>query len=161
MSKIFLELIVLSDKNSKSVENFKIKLNDFGNNDKKKSFSELSDKLLNKIWSVHKYRIVFCFCFFFFCFVFFFFLVGVYGISTIGSYLMQNPLYTYILNINDLFCFVFLVLWHINYCRLFNAKSSLYLYMKYIWFCLFGFYDISTIVDYLMPNPLYTYILNI
>ena len=24
-----------------------------------------------------------------------------------------------------------------------------------------GFYDISTIVGYLMPNPLYTYILNI
>ena len=27
--------------------------------------------------------------------------------------------------------------------------------------CLFGFYGISTIVGYLMPNPLYTYILNI
>ena len=26
---------------------------------------------------------------------------------------------------------------------------------------LFGFYGISTIVGYLMPNPLYTYILNI
>ena len=27
------------------------------------------------------------------------------------------------------------VLWHINYCRLFNAKSSLYIYIKYmIWF---------------------------
>ena len=24
-----------------------------------------------------------------------------------------------------------------------------------------GFYDTSTIADYLMPNPLYTYILNI
>ena len=30
-----------------------------------------------------------------------------------------------------------------------------------IWFGLVGFYDISTIVDYLMSNPLYTYILNI
>ena len=26
--------------------------------------------------------------------------------------------------------------------------------------CLIGFYGISTIVGYLMPNPLYTYILN-
>ena len=25
----------------------------------------------------------------------------------------------------------------------------------------FGFYGISTIIDYLMPNPLYTYLLNI
>ena len=53
------------------------------------------------------------------------------------------------------------VLWHINLCRLFNAKSSSYLYIKYIWFGLVGFYGISTIVGYLMPNPLYTYILNI
>ena len=54
-----------------------------------------------------------------------------------------------------------LVLWYINHCRLFNAKSSLYIYTKYIWFGLVGFYGISTIVGYLMPNPLYTYILNI
>ena len=50
------------------------------------------------------------------------------------------------------------VLWHINHCRLFNAKSSLYIYTKYIWFGLVGFYGISTIVGYLMPNPFYTYI---
>ena len=37
----------------------------------------------------------------------------------------------------------------------------LYVYIKYIWFGLDGFYGISTIVGYLMPNPLYTYILNI
>ena len=30
-----------------------------------------------------------------------------------------------------------------------------------IWFGLVGFSEISTIVGYLMPNPLYTYILNI
>ena len=54
-----------------------------------------------------------------------------------------------------------LVLWHINHCRLFNAKSSLYIYVKYIWFGLVWFDGISTIVDYLMPNPLYTYISNI
>ena len=53
------------------------------------------------------------------------------------------------------------LLWYINHCRLFNAKSSLYIYIKYIGFGLVGFYDISTIVGYLMSNPLYTYILNI
>ena len=54
-----------------------------------------------------------------------------------------------------------LVLWHINQCRLFNAKSFLYIYLKYTWFDLIVFYGISTIVGYLMPNPFYTYILNI
>ena len=54
------------------------------------------------------------------------------------------------------------VLWHINHCRLFNAKSSLYIYNKYIRFGFVGFYGISTIVGYLMLNPLlYIYILNI
>ena len=46
--------------------------------------------------------------------------VGSYGISTIVDYLMLNPLYTYILNIYDLVCWI---LWHINSCRLFNVKS--------------------------------------
>ena len=46
------------------------------------------------------------------------------------------------------------VLWHINHCRLFNAISHLYIYIEYIWFCLVGFYGISTIVGCLMPNPL-------
>ena len=54
-----------------------------------------------------------------------------------------------------------LVWWHINHCRLFYTKSFLYIYIKYIWFGRVRFYGISTIVDYLMPNPLYTYILNI
>ena len=53
------------------------------------------------------------------------------------------------------------VSWHVNHCRLFNAKSSLYIYIKYILFGLVGFHGISTIVGYLMPIPLYTYILNI
>ena len=60
---------------------------------------------------------------------------------------MPNPLYTYILNIYDLVW----VLWHINHCRLFNAKSSLYIYIKYL-FGLVGFYAKSSY---------YTYILNI
>ena len=53
------------------------------------------------------------------------------------------------------------LLWHINHCRLFKDKSSLYICIKYISFGLVGFYGISTFVDYLMPNLLYTYILNI
>ena len=48
------------------------------------------------------------------------------------------------------------VLWHINHCRLFNAKSPLYIYIKYIRFGWVGFYGTSTIVGYLMPNLLYT-----
>ena len=113
--------------------------------------------------------------------------VGFYGISTIVGYLMPNPLYTYILNIwfglvgfygistivgiqcQILFIHIYKiyriwfrrVLWHINHCGLFNAKSSSYIYIKYIGFGLVGFYGISTIVGYLMPNPLYTYIINI
>ena len=54
-----------------------------------------------------------------------------------------------------------LVLWKINHCRLVNTKSYLYIYIKYIGFGLVGFYGISTIIGYLMPNPLYTYLSNI
>ena len=39
-------------------------------------------------------------------------------------------------NIYDL---VWFILWHINPCRLFNAKSSLYIYVEYIWFGGLGF----------------------
>ena len=85
-------------------------------------------------------------------------LVWFHGISTIVSYLMPNPLYTYILNIYDLIWFGFMAY---QPFRLFNAKSCLCIYIKYIWFNLVWFYGISTIVSYLMPNPLYTYILNI
>ena len=53
------------------------------------------------------------------------------------------------------------VLWHINHCRQFNAKSSSYIYIKYIGFGFVGFYGISNIVGYLIQNPLNTYILNI
>ena len=66
-------------------------------------------------------------------------LVWFYGISTITGYLMPNPIYTYTLNIYDLVWFG-LVLWHINHCRLFNAKSFLYMYIKYIWFGLVLWY---------------------
>ena len=37
----------------------------------------------------------------------------------------------------------------------------IYIYMKYTGFGLLGIYAISTIEGYLMPNPLYPYILNI
>ena len=60
-------------------------------------------------------------------------LVGFYGVSTFVVYSMPNPLYTYILNIYDLVWFG-LVLWHINHCRLFNVKFSLYMYIRYTWF---------------------------
>ena len=53
------------------------------------------------------------------------------------------------------------ILWRINHFRLFNAKTTLYIYIKYIWFWLVEFYGISTIVGYFMPNPIYTYILNV
>ena len=39
--------------------------------------------------------------------------------------------------------------------------NPLQTYIGYIEFGWVGFYDISTIVGYLMPNPLYTYILDI
>ena len=39
----------------------------------------------------------------------------------------------------------------------FNAKTSSYIYIKYIEFGLVGFYGLSTIVGYLMPN-LFLYI---
>ena len=82
-------------------------------------------------------------------------LVGFHGISTVVGYLMPNHVYTYMIII-----WFGLVLWHINHCKLFNAKSSFYIYIKYIKFGLVWFYGISTIVSYLMPNPLFTYILN-
>ena len=50
------------------------------------------------------------------------------------------------------------VLWHINHCRLFNAKYSLYIYIKYIGFGWVGSDGISTIVGYSMPHSFYTYI---
>ena len=87
-------------------------------------------------------------------------LTGFYGISTIVGYLMPTPLYIY-LYIKIYKILFDWVLWHINYCRLFNANVSLYIYIKYMKFSLTGFYGISTMVGYLMPTPLYTYILNI
>ena len=52
------------------------------------------------------------------------------------------------------------VLWHINHCRLFHVKSSLYIYIKcMIWFD--WVYSILTIVGYLISNHLYTHIYSI
>ena len=39
--------------------------------------------------------------------------------------------------------------------------NPLYTYINYIGFGLVGFYGIWNIVGHLMPNPFYTYILNI
>ena len=82
-------------------------------------------------------------------------LAGFYVISTIVGYLKQNLFYAYIWNIYDLVWLGFMVY---NHCRLFNAKFSSNTYIKYIWFGLDGFYGISTIVGYLMPNIFYIYI---
>ena len=46
----------------------------------------------------------------------------------------------------------------INKNKNFPIKENYYVLF---WFGLFGFYGISTIKDYLMPNPIYRYILNI
>ena len=54
-----------------------------------------------------------------------------------------------------------LVSWHITTFRLLNAKSSLYTYIEYIRLGLVRFYGMATIVGYLIPDLLYTYILNI
>ena len=53
------------------------------------------------------------------------------------------------------------VLLHIKHCWVFNAKSLLYVYIRYILFGLAGLYGISTIIGYLMPNPFHTYITDI
>ena len=47
-----------------------------------------------------------------------------------------------------------------------HSPNYIYIYIyilniRYIGFGLVGFYGMSTIVGYLMPNPLYTYILDI
>ena len=63
-----------------------------------------------------------------------------------------------VVKIKMVFVWFGLVLWHINHYWLFNAKFSLYIYIRYIWFGLVGFYGISTIIGYLMPNSLYTLI---
>ena len=71
---------------------------------------------------------------------------------------MLNPLYTYILNIKIGLVWV---CGSIKHCGLFNAEFSLHIYIEYMEFTFGKVYGISTIVGYLMPNPLYTYILNI
>ena len=67
------------------------------------------------------------------------------------SLLMRNP----VLHFYDIYKICFgLVLWHVNHCRLFNAKSCFtYILYIYIRFVLDWFYGMSTIADYLMPNP--------
>ena len=73
-----------------------------------------------------------------------------------------NSLYHYSKNIEHyIFQRIKVGLGFINHRRLFNAKSSLYTYIKYIRFGLVWFYGISVVVGYLMPKSLYTYILDI
>ena len=82
--------------------------------------------------------------------------VWFYGVSNIVGYLMPNTLYTYIYWI-----WFGRILCHIYKSRSLNVKSSSYIYIKYIWLGLFGFYSISKIIGYLMLCSLYIYILNI
>ena len=46
-------------------------------------------------------------------------------------------------------------------CKLLNANSCSYIYIKCIGFGLVWFYGISNIVGYLIAHPVYKYILNI
>ena len=62
-------------------------------------------------------------------YMFWFGLVWFYGISTIVGYSMPNPVNKYILNIYGL---VWFGLMAINRSRLYNARSSLYVYIKHI-----------------------------
>ena len=84
-----------------------------------------------------------------------------YGIATIVVYLMPNPLYTDISRYIRPFSLV--AFYGIHWLSLCKRISQIlfYIYIKYIRFGLVGFYGISTIVGYLMPNPLYTYVLNL
>ena len=54
-----------------------------------------------------------------------------------------------------------LVLWHVNHFRLFYAKPFYTVILKVVWSSFVWFYGILIIVGYLMPNPLYTYLLYI
>ena len=58
-------------------------------------------------------------------------LIWFYGTSTIVGSLMTNPFYTNTLNVYDLVLFGSR---HIDHCKLFNAKSFLYIYINYIGF---------------------------
>ena len=49
----------------------------------------------------------------------------------------------------------------INLTSIVSAGYHVTIYIRYIFFGLVGFYGISTIVAYVMPNPFYTYILDI
>ena len=84
-------------------------------------------------------------------------MVGFYGMYTIVDYLTPNPLRTHKLNIY----LIWLGLWYVNQGRLFNAKSSSYIYIKYICFDLVESYGMSTMAGYFIQNHIYTYILNI
>ena len=85
---------------------------------------------------------------------------GWYGCRNELGNAMNKFLFSVPLRMNSWFGLFGLVLWYIDHCWLFKVKSSSYIYIKYIWFGLVGFYGISNIVCYLMPNPLYTYILD-
>ena len=71
---------------------------------------------------------------------------------------VKSSLYIYIY----IYIYIYDLVWFAYQpCWLFNDIPSLYIYIKYIGFGLVWFYGISTIVGYLMPYPVFTYISNI
>ena len=67
---------------------------------------------------------------------------------------MPNPLY---INIKYMWFGLFGGVRHVNYCWLFDAKRSIYIYIKYMKFSLVWFYGISTNVGYSIPNSICIY----
>ena len=72
-------------------------------------------------------------------------LIELYGISTIVGYLMPHSLF----HMYQIYMICFgCVLWHINHWKIFDAKFSLCICIKYIWFGLVELHGISTLVGW-------------
>ena len=88
-----------------------------------------------------------------------------YGISTLVGYLMPNTAYMNIcIYVCVYVCVCVCVSVHLFTQSLRQGQDltqSQLLSWVLIWFCFVWFNGISTIVGHLMPNPFYTYILNI
>ena len=125
----------------------------------KQIFSESMFDLVGFLWHINHWRLCNAKSLYIYIKFIWFGLVGFYGISTIGGYLIPNLLYTYIFNIYSLVWFAF---YGISTIGGYLIPNLLYTYIfdiyNLVWF---GFYGISTIGGYLIPNLLYTYIFNI
>ena len=89
-------------------------------------------------------------------------MVGFFGMSTIVGYLMPNPLYTYILNIYDL-VWLGVIAYRMCLFLIFIKASRRRGFLQ----CSFPIHPNRlfplkvSIVNYLMPNPLNTYVLDV